>query len=421
MQLQQRSNDLAAFLASHRPIWTERAFTSDHLSWEAKYPELVTWLVGLPPEALVRFECDPPRLCQEAPPPLRDLAAAALRLTDVPSLCVSPPPLDRHLAWRIRQRKQRQVAAFAAYVASGFSAQLEFVDWCAGKGHLGRLLNRQHGRRVLCIEQNPVLCEAGQQLDARAGADNRWLSADIHGDRARAALCGRAAVALHACGELHRDLVQRGAQPGGFEALALAPCCYHNETHAVRDYRERPSWRLRLRLPPAPVAFRYAPLSAAGQANDPQLDENTLRLASSDEVVASPRIMRRRERAQAFRLGADALLRAVSGEDRYHPLPPFPTRWLSGDFTTFVASLSDALELTLPGEDLDGVERRARKRVLRVRALGLMRGVFRRPVELWLALDSALYLQERGFDVSLGTFCDRAVTPRNLCLLATRG
>jgi hypothetical protein len=46
--------------------------------------------------------------------------------------------------------------------------------------------------------------------------------------------------------------------------------------------------------------------------------------------------------------------------------------------------------------------------------------LFRRPLELWLNLDRALFLAEQGYFVRLGTFCDTSLTPRNLLLLAER-
>ena len=55
-----------------------------------------------------------------------------------------------------------------------------------------------------------------------------------------------------------------------------------------------------------------------------------------------------------------------------------------------------------------------------MRNLELVRGLFRRPMELWLVLDRALYLSERGYEVQLGEFCDSHLTPRNLMLLAQR-
>jgi hypothetical protein len=58
------------------------------------------------------------------------------------------------------------------------------------------------------------------------------------------------------------------------------------------------------------------------------------------------------------------------------------------------------------------------QQLAKVRNLELLRDLFRRPLEMWLILDRALYLQEQGYRVRLGTFCDSRLTPRNLLLLA---
>jgi hypothetical protein len=42
--------------------------------------------------------------------------------------------------------------------------------------------------------------------------------------------------------------------------------------------------------------------------------------------------------------------------------------------------------------------------------------VFRRPLEVWLALDRVLYLAEQGAEVTWGTFCAKAITPRNIII-----
>ena len=52
--------------------------------------------------------------------------------------------------------------------------------------------------------------------------------------------------------------------------------------------------------------------------------------------------------------------------------------------------------------------------------LSIVRHAFRRPLEVWLALDLGLFLEGAGYEVSLGTFCPRRLTPRNLLLSARR-
>ncbi|MBP5114229.1 SAM-dependent methyltransferase, partial [Pseudomonas protegens] len=71
-------------------------------------------------------------------------------------------------------------------------------------------------------------------------------------------------------------------------------------------------------------------------------------------------------------------------------------------------------------QDWAALEAAGWQRLAQVRNLELLRGLFRRPMELWLALDRGLFLQEQGYAVRLGTFCEAPLTPRNLLLLAER-
>ena len=50
----------------------------------------------------------------------------------------------------------------------------------------------------------------------------------------------------------------------------------------------------------------------------------------------------------------------------------------------------------------------------------LVRHLFRRPLELWVVLDYSMFLEEQGYDVRLGTFCERQLTPRNLLIDAEK-
>ena len=46
------------------------------------------------------------------------------------------------------------------------------VEWCAGKGHLSRLLARRHDGSIRALEWQPALCESGQALAERARAND---------------------------------------------------------------------------------------------------------------------------------------------------------------------------------------------------------------------------------------------------------
>jgi hypothetical protein len=69
-----------------------------------------------------------------------------------------------------------------------------------------------------------------------------------------------------------------------------------------------------------------------------------------------------------------------------------------------------------PGWEAQGWNRRRE-----VARLDLARLVFRRPLEIWLALDRALFLARHGYRVRLAEFCERSVTPRNILISARLG
>jgi len=61
------------------------------------------------------------------------------------------------------------------------------------------------------------------------------------------------------------------------------------------------------------------------------------------------------------------------------------------------------------------------RRQREVMRLSIVRHAFRRALEVWLALDLAVYLKNRGYVVELGSFCERQLTPRNLLISAQLG
>ena len=150
------------------------------------------------------------------------------------------------------------------------------------------------------------------------------------------------------------------------------------------------------------------------------IDRHTLRLTTADEVIARPTIRRRREREHAFRLGLDLLLREASGIDEYQPIPSVPGALVDGSFESFCHTLAQLHDLKLPVNlPIARAERAGWERSKHARGLGLVRGLFRRPLELWLVLDRALAALDAERQVQVFAFCDRHVTPRNLLLLST--
>ncbi|MCB9537032.1 MAG: methyltransferase [Myxococcales bacterium] len=283
-------------------------------------------------------------------------------------------------------------------LAAGPAARGTVVDWCAGKGHLGRALCARHGARLLAVEWDAALCDDGRLRCAREGVEAEFACLDARGpDAAERLGPGQTAIALHACGDLHSALL-RAAAARGVEAIALAPCCY-NKAGAERGHA----------------------LSAAGAAANLGLIPADLDLVHREQVVARGRDRRRAWQSMAWRLGFDLLQRDVRAVDRYRPMRAFPNAWLTLPFADFCRRFAAVDGLALPA-DLDPTPYEARgwERLAQVRPRDAVRGLFRPTLEAWLVLDRALFLAERGFAVQVGRFCPRALTPRNAVVIARR-
>ena len=50
----------------------------------------------------------------------------------------------------------------------------------------------------------------------------------------------------------------------------------------------------------------------------------------------------------------------------------------------------------------------------------LVRKAYRRPLEVWLVADLAMYLEENGYDAEIRTLCAKEVTPRNMVVVGVR-
>ncbi len=392
-QLAERFEQLDAFLLQHQALWRPRPFTHRRLAWEADHPELARWLRGRSLKEAEAAHNHPDRLT--APAPFPQLAAQARALSVMEELPSSPnSDADARQSIDVPGRKWLQIQAFGSALA--FSERpRHWLDWCAGKGHLGRQL-ASRGGALTCLERDPALIAAGTRLSQRLGIDAKHCQQDVMSDGTFAQLGPTVTpVALHACGDLHVRLIALSIRQR-CRQLAIAPCCYN---------------RIQ--------TDRYQPLSKLAARSALELSREDLGLPLSETVTAGARERRQRDQSMAWRLGFDLLQRDLRGEDSYLPTPSLPANWLKKSFEHYCHDLVAIKALpTPPALDWVALERSGWQRLAEVRNLELLRGLFRRPLELWLLLDRALLLAENGYAVRTGTFCRPELTPRNLLLIA---
>lgn len=389
MMLSERQRALEELLLAQRSLWHPQPFRELRPVWVDALPGLADTLISLDDDETEWLADD-------------DIAARALLgkhlagldalqcLLDLPVCAANPSvPAGNRWAWEIPGRKRQQIEAFAA---AAQTAGQPVLDWCCGKGHLGRLLALNWRLPVTGLERDQTLCEAGAVLGQRAGVDHRFLAADALLTEAQPQ-AAQHVVALHACGHLHRRVIRQGAMRG-VARFDVAPCCYH-----------------------LGVDGSYQPFSEGRQLT---LTHDDARLAVTETVTAPARDRRRRDREMAWKLAFDAWRRLVT-DGSYRNFKPIPSAWMLGSFADFMRWMTAREGLPdIAGGDLDRFEHQGWIRQREVMRYSIVRHAFRRAVEVWLALDLAVFLENASYDVRLGVFCPRQLTPRNLLLSARR-
>ncbi|OIN01899.1 hypothetical protein BFR57_07535 [Idiomarina sp. MD25a] len=306
-----------------------------------------------------------------------------------------PPPF--WLTQGIKGRKLAQVQAFIAQVPNQLAIATE---WCAGKGHLGRLLSFTQQRPVVSIEWQSALCAEGAELARHHQLPQTFIQQDVlattdDGKIQQTLRNSQTAMALHACGDLHIRLLEHATE-AQVRDIFVAPCCYHLTRQAY-----------------------YEPLSKIAQACDFRLSKNALRLAAQGLVTAGRRERGLRQTELVWRLSYESWRQDQLSDPCYRPLNSVSKAIFAGPFEDFcrwaAAQHGMSLDLSFDAEYWLAI---GKQRFLVTEAIEQVRLKFQPYIERWLLLDRAVFLQEQGYEVSLKAFCERELTPRNTLISA---
>lgn len=395
----QRWQTLNNWLVAHQPIWQAVPFMEPSPAWRLDYPELATMAAKLTDAECEELDNAPEKLALKVSRYLPELALYG-ELVELPTLSpetaeVVTATLPETRATDMPGRKREQAGAFTAALKP---LQQPILDWCCGKGHLSRTLAAQSPQSVEGYEWNPELVADGNRLATRFGDAVQVHCQDVMA-QSLPMRKGAHGVALHACGDLHRQLLKRGAA-AALPRLSLSPCCYH--LAADRIYQT---------LSERTAAYEHRLLPERGD----------LRLAVRETVTAPARVREQTNTLSQWRLGFDGLQRHLRGVDQYLQVPSYSPARIREGFLGFCRWAAEKKHVHLPDDtDFGHWLAYGQQRYAEVRRYELIRHLFRRPLELWLVLDYAVFLEEQGYQVRLGRFCARSLTPRNLLLDAVR-
>lgn len=329
------------------------------------------------------------------PASLRSLASEVRELCSLPVLQSRPAALAAPVFRGVSARKREQLSALLGALAPLVEGAERIVDVGAGSGHFARLSAQHFGRETLGLERNPE-----RVASARARADADQVSAQFAvvdaGREPLALRLGDLAIGLHACGELGDLLVRVTAETGS--DLALVSCCLQKISGVERRPLSRAAGTLALRK------------ETLGLSN---LTSQSFGVEGTIEEMLRARqaryALRLLLRARGLTLESGAEMRGINRRRAHYGLSDLAPRALAS------RGLAPA-----SADELAEHERAAALHHRAVRRLSLPRNLLARVVELSVVLDRAMLLAESGHAVRVAALFERAVTPRNISLFASR-
>lgn len=392
---------VARLVAEHRDVLDARPGDAEDAPPALVRRGWVPFLAALDDERLATLEIDgrDAEWPEGTPPSLVALAARARELSAFAPLKLASDGTPGPARRREKPRKRAQIEAFARLVLPLARRATRVVDVGSGHGHLTRELAERLSLPVVGLERDDTLATRARSLPSSASPS--FAVTDVLND-GLPLLAGDCVVGLHACGELGDAMVEGAARAR--TSLVLVGCCLQK--------RRALSRRLLCGGPATDAHLEDAldlPRDLLGLSNLTAGDEGV-------EATRSENLAGRERRLALHRLlSADATPLRLGAE-----IDGLNRRAAQGDLASLVRRAFELRGRPAPSPDaIEDAAAWARTQHARQRRLSLPRALLARALEVLVLLDRARYLEERGYQVVLGTLFAPAVSARNLTLVAT--
>ena len=328
------------------------------------------------------------------PSSLRMLSERTLAVT-IPRLPGDVPPVDFPF---MNIRKRGQVAAILRLLREGFSGLSEIVDVGAGRGQLTARASSALSIPALGLERDPERVAVATALAGDLPV--RFVTADVLSPTDNPLLSlprtpNRLLMALHGCGELGDALVTTAAATRA--SVLLLGCCPQKirGTDRMSLVAGGPSFPKEI-LGLANVLSR-----AVGVEGD-----LGLALATKEARLALRYLLA----ARGTDIPAGEEMRGVN------------RRKANAGFAGFAQAVCQVRGFPPPtvGE-ITAAASEAHAHYLARRRLSLPRSMLGRPLEIFIALDRALYLRHHGYDARVVELFPATDSPRNLAVIGHLG
>lgn len=164
-RMQSKFQILDSFLHQHQVYWRSEPFhlcQQDELPWRSHNQPLFAWLQSLSNDQVLAFKEQPTSLIEELNAFFPELSQV-VEGVELSTLERKGLDLPKGADTGIPGRKLEQIMSMSEAVLDHHKGT-EWLEWCSGKGFLGRILSQQSQQQVTSFEWQQSLCDSGQAI-----------------------------------------------------------------------------------------------------------------------------------------------------------------------------------------------------------------------------------------------------------------
>jgi len=284
------------------------------------------------------------------------------------------------------------------------------VDIGGGVGHLSRILGGYFNTPSACIDINQEFLRQGEINSKRLHPQNAHNISFYNFDIKKTPTQdfnniknlfnqNTFMVGLHSCGQLSSKLLQ-AAVYYQVKGIINFGCCYFKY--------DQP---------------QYEQLSKAAKSNPLLINEQGLTLATRAHTYISKQDYYNKYQVKSYRFGLHLLLYEMLGKKAFITMGDCPIRDYFNGFSAYALKKLKEHQIThrLTHQKIDDYFHSVsiQKQIKRMFLCNLIRWFFGRPLELYILVDRAVFMQENSYHTTLSHYFDDKISPRNVGLLGT--
>lgn len=407
MNTKTQFNQIRDFLIPYQGIWENEILHQYPTPFQYYNQEWIDYLINLPEEKLFCLEKKDFKNI-EMPKDLYELFTKSYELTQLPQAKkIEANPYDHYAFLKIKPKKIHEIKTIAPYVAKIYQEEglLNVIDIGGGIGYMAQTLSNYFNLTVSSIDMDPVLQNTGKLRNQKNAKDPsnkvNYINSqiDLKNLELKEIFTGKSlSLGLHTCGDLANSQIELTAQ-GKQKGLLNFGCCYYRlaKNNVVN---------ISLEAKKNPISLNLFALTLATRAHK-KLDHWDFEFKS---------------KVKFYRYALHFYLYDVLGVKEFVSVGNSTEKLYNQDFATYTKEQLKRLNLSTTDQDdtLNAYfeKKEIQKLIYQMIYSGIIRGIFGRPLELYVLLDRCLYLEEHGYNVSLEEFFNEEVSPRNIGITA---